>query len=179
MSKNTTEPRRQQDLNVSREAVRTKFLVRLSDQEKEAKLSLTNHSENSCLNVIKRNQISNLFGRLEESKNESNKTSESGIPRNLFGSRLEDARIEASMRKNTTEQLAEFQKDPRFEKIKKIVDSLKKKGVLGQDGELNPNAFVDDNCARDDPVLSAMIEAANCVNKNWVNIQIKFLEKIS
>lgn len=153
----------------------TKFIVRLNEQNnKDVTPSLTTHStNNSCLNVVKKNQLSRFFGRIEEAKNGDKADKEANsMTRNLFGSCLENVNTVATSGSatSTTDHSVEFKKDPAFAKIKKVVDSLKSKGVLDSDGELTSSAFVDDNCARDDPVLHAMIETANCVNKNWVNL---------
>lgn len=167
----------------SSNGIRGPFMVRFEDGDpKKGNLQKSLTSGNArILRVIKPNHLSNMFAKLESEALErkganSASTLASGKSKdtsmNLFGSRLDDAAVNRKKivlsSKVALDPDAEFKDEAAFVQIKAIVDQLEAKGMLTEDGKLTSKALIDDNCARDNPRLSALIDWAAKINCQWV-----------
>lgn len=176
------------------------FKVRFEDKidSKPVVLPSLTKRGTGALKILHPNHLSRRFGLLQNSKEAKNNndtngdvtsstttntkrlSSEASTEKNLFCSRLEDSSgITSSIfgrRSNlidsqtASEAEAEFANDMSFNKIKPVVDSLTRKGLLTSSGELTPEAKIDDNCHMLNPRLATMIDWADCINARSVRL---------
>jgi hypothetical protein len=169
------------------------FKVRFEDKVDSKPVvfpSLTKRST-GALKILHPNHLSRRFDMLENkdadtngndasSASNSNRNREEAA-KNLFGSRLEDiCGTMTTTRRQFDDELseaeaAEFINDVTFNKIRPVVDRLARKGLLTSNGDLTPEAKVDDNCHVLNPRLGAMIDWADCLNARSVILYIYLL----
>lgn len=119
-------------------------------------------------------KLSSLFGSFEAEA--SRKIKDAQKSKNLFGSNLEDETKELSQTEelpqdsSVDEFFNKLDKEEKimFSKIKPVVDRLIQQHYLTKTGEVKHNVKIDQNCAKYNQKLEALIYWTSCVNIKWV-----------
>lgn len=124
------------------------------------------------------NKISSSFGLIERASVQKKlEEREAKMPKNLLGSRLDDANMQIpdpNIPIPTNYTFDELDQDQKFYflKVKSIVDRLNMNGYLTDSGEIKSEKRVEEDSifwSPDFQKLVELIDWSSCVNKHWVS----------